>query len=80
MNGLRYFSNRWYLITLRLSLINLLIVKNQSVALQRAPDEGREIEPASAQEIEGIVQKMLATPKPLADKIRAVLESMKTAK
>jgi tripartite-type tricarboxylate transporter receptor subunit TctC len=38
------------------------------------------IEPGTASEVEAIVKKTLATPKDLADKMRDVLESMKTAK
>lgn len=38
------------------------------------------IEPASATEVEGIVRKTLATPKALAEKTKAVLESMKEGK
>jgi tripartite-type tricarboxylate transporter receptor subunit TctC len=34
-------------------------------------------EPGSAEELEGIVRKMLATPKPVAEKAKEVLESMK---
>ena len=38
------------------------------------------IEPGTAAEVEAIVKKTLATPKDLADKMRAVLESMKSEK
>jgi tripartite-type tricarboxylate transporter receptor subunit TctC len=38
------------------------------------------IEPGSAADVQGIVQKTLATPKELTDKTRAVLESMKAEK
>jgi tripartite-type tricarboxylate transporter receptor subunit TctC len=36
------------------------------------------IEPGSAEELDGIVRKVLATPKSVAEKARSVLESMKT--
>jgi tripartite-type tricarboxylate transporter receptor subunit TctC len=38
------------------------------------------LEPGSAEELEGIVRKVLATPKPIADKAKTVLESLKTQK
>jgi tripartite-type tricarboxylate transporter receptor subunit TctC len=38
------------------------------------------LEPGTAEELNGIVRKVLATPKPIADKTRAVLESLKTQK
>jgi tripartite-type tricarboxylate transporter receptor subunit TctC len=38
------------------------------------------LEPGSADELESIARKVLATPKPIADKTRTVLESLKTQK
>jgi tripartite-type tricarboxylate transporter receptor subunit TctC len=38
------------------------------------------LEPGSAEELDGIVRKVLATPKPIADKAKTVLESLKTQK
>jgi hypothetical protein len=38
------------------------------------------LEPGSADELEAIARKVLATPKPIADKTRTVLESLKTQK
>lgn len=38
------------------------------------------LEPGSADEIETIVRRVLATPRPIADKARTVLDSMKTQK
>jgi tripartite-type tricarboxylate transporter receptor subunit TctC len=38
------------------------------------------LEPGSAEELDGVVRKVLATPKPIADKAKAVLESLKTQK
>jgi tripartite-type tricarboxylate transporter receptor subunit TctC len=47
---------------------------------QFASEHNIMIEPGTAAEVEAIVAKTLATPKELADKTRAVLESMKTGK
>jgi tripartite-type tricarboxylate transporter receptor subunit TctC len=38
------------------------------------------LEPGSGEELEGIVRKVLATPRPIADKAKQVLESLKTQK
>jgi hypothetical protein len=37
-----------------------------------------ELEPGSGEELEGVVRKVLATPKPIADKARNVMESLKS--
>jgi tripartite-type tricarboxylate transporter receptor subunit TctC len=38
------------------------------------------LDPGSAEELEGIVRKVLATPKPIADKAKTILGSLKTKK